>query len=274
MQAHETLLAQARQTTNPQQFVLSLLDKKDEWAALHQEAKAAREFAETNALALRRSLSLLERARASQTLREGPAADEVGEAVAQLEHLVDQRRVVSSWGQFQTYRATVENAYRTAYDAARTRLQEAIDALSDTVEARQDCQSLDAEQRESTERAWFGPTGRLRAGVSQQPIGTLQELLAADQATSLDALVARVQAVPGQLAHIVGDVQRMLAPPTPTPKPGEPTPPPAVKVRAWSPTALRPGTTIRKQDVDRVVGEVKKELKEQFEGGVEEVVIE
>ena len=113
---------------------------------------------------------------------------------------------------------------------------------------------------------WFGSQGLGRAGISQHPVGTLKELLDADQATSLDALAGRVGTVPGLLADILSDIQGLGK------KPEEEEREP--RMRTWRPNAITKGMVIRKNEAIEIADRFRDELEEQFEEGVEEIIIQ
>jgi len=91
-------------------------------------------------------------------------------------------------------------------------------------------------------------------------------LLDADQATSLDALTGRVGSVAGLLADIIADIQELDR------EEGEEGK--ESRIRSWRPKAITKGMVIRKDEAMEIADKFRQELEEQFEGGVEEVIIQ
>ena len=144
--------------------------------------------------------------------------------------------------------------------------ENAVNNLEQNVKNRSEFTALSTGKKEIVLTKWFGSQGLVRAGISQHPIGTLKELLDADQATSLDALAGRVGTVPGLLADILIDIQKLGR--KPEEEEGEP------KMRTWQPKAITKGMVIRKDEAMEIADEFRQELEEQFEEGVEEVIIQ
>jgi hypothetical protein len=160
----------------------------------------------------------------------------------------------------------MENAYRSAYEENREAFENEVQTLEQSVKTRPEFASLQSDKHEIILLKWFSSHGLVRAGISQHPVGTLKELLDADQATSLDALAGRVGTVPGLLADILVDIQELGR------KPEEEEREP--RMRTWRPKAITKGMVIRKDEAMEIADEFRQELEEQFEEGIEEVIIQ
>jgi len=266
IQEKATLLEASKTKNKPQELVKWILDNQDDLKKLHEQVSQVKDFVESNKLALQNALPLIKRAEASQVLKQKDKDGSIPEAINQLKHLIENREVVSKWADFQTYRAVVENAYRSAYEEYRKAFGKEVQALEQSVKTRPKFASLQSDKQETVFTKWFGSHGLVRAGISQHPVGTLKELLDADQATSLDALAGRVGTVPGLLADILVDIQELGR------KPEEEEREP--RMRTWRPKAITKGMVIRKDEAMEIADEFRQELEEQFEEGVEEVIIQ
>ena len=179
--------------------------------------------------------------------------------------------MVSEWSDFQSYRSKVENAYRLAYKEYREAVEQEIQLLEQSTKSRPEFHSLSQEKQEVIISKWFGTQGQARAGISQDPIATLKELMDADQATSLDALAGRVGTIPGLLADIILDIQKLSEPPEGE-EPGKD--PELPKVRPWQPKSIAKGMIIRKEDAVDIAEKFKEELEEQFVENVKEIIVQ
>ena len=268
VQERSQLLEDSKAHNKPQELVKWILDNQDELKKLHTHVVTVREFVECNKIALQHALPLIKRAESSQVLKERDTDGGVLEAVLQLKHLIQHREVVSKWTDFQTYRATVENAYRSAYETHRDLFEKAVSALENNVRGRPEFTALVPEKQQMIMTQWFGSQGLARAGISKHPVGTLKELLDADQATSLDALAGRIGKVPGLLADILSDMGKLQEDSPPG------GPPPKSPMRPWRPKAISRGMVIRKEEALKIALKFKDELENQFEEGVEEIIIQ
>jgi hypothetical protein len=266
VQENDSLIEGSRDKNRPQELVRWVLDNQTELKDLHEQAKGVRSFLENNLITLQLSIPLIRRAEASQTLKQADREGKVGEAVAQLNHLMENREVVSKWTDFQAYRGVVENAYRAAYESNRAEFDRQVESLEKTMRAREEFQRLPGDKQALVASAWFGPGGKARAGVSRQSIGTLKELLNADQATSLDALAGRIASVGAMLPDILADIEEHGK------KRGDP--PPKPRVRTWRPKAISKGMVIRKDEIEAISLRFSEELEAQFEESIEEVIIQ
>lgn len=269
IQQKATLLEASKAKNKPQELVKWILDNQDELKELHEEVIQVKDFVESNKLALQNALPLIKRAEASQVLKQKDKDGSILEAINQLKHLIENREVVSKWAEFQNYRAVVENVYRSAYEKYREAFEKEVQTLEQSVKSRSEFKPLPSDKQEVILSKWFDSQGLVRAGISQYPVGTLKELLDADQATSLDALAGRVGTVPGLLADILSDIQGLTKKPGPG---GGPSPEP--RMRPWRPKAITKGMIIRKDEAMEIADKFRQELEEQFEEGVEEVIIQ
>ena len=269
IQEKSPLLEASKDKNKPQELVKWMLDNQDDLKELHEQVIQVKDFVESNKLALQNALPLIKRAEASQVLKQKDKDGSILEAINQLKHLIENREVVSKWAEFQNYRAVVENAYRSAYEENREAFEKEVQTLEQSVKKRSEFTSLPPDKHEVILSKWFGSHGLVRAGISQHPVGTLKELLDADQATSLDALAGRVGTVPGVLADILSDIQQLTKEPGPG---GGPTPEP--RMRPWRPKSITKGMVIRKDEAMEIADEFRQELEEQFEEGVEEIIIQ
>ncbi|MBW1700380.1 MAG: hypothetical protein JRK26_26800 [Deltaproteobacteria bacterium] len=271
-QAKSQLLEASKAKNKPQELVRWILDNQDELKELHEKVIEVRNFVESNKIALQHALPLITRAEASQILKQRDKDGSIAEATNQLRHLIKNRQVVSKWADFQNYRAVVENAYRSAYKEYREAFAKELQKLEQSVQKRPEFSFLPSDKQEVVISRWFGAQGLARAGISKHPIGTLKELLDADQAASLDALAGRVGTVSGLLADILTDIQQLTRKSEDEEDKGKPVPKP--KMRTWRPKVIARGMIIRKEEADELAEKFKQELQQQFGEGVEEVIIQ
>jgi hypothetical protein len=269
VQESSQLLEDSKTRSKPQELVKWILDNQDDLKGLQERVTQVRNFVESNKIALQNALPLIKRAEASQVLKQKDPDGTILEAVNQLKHLIENREVVSKWVDFQTYRAVVENAYRSAYEACRAAFEKEVKILEQIIKARSEFIDLTPDKQQTILIKWFGSQGLARVGISQHPVGTLKELLDADQAASLDALAGRVGTVPGLLADILSDIRKLNEGSGPG---GGPTPQPPI--RPWRPKAITRGMVIRKDEALEIAEKFKDELEKQFEEGVKEVIIQ
>ena len=271
VQTKAKLLEASKAKNKPQDLVKWVLDNQDDLKELHKETAQVRDFIENNKIALQNALPLIKRAEASQILTQKDKDGSISGAINQLKHLIKNNKVVSEWSDFQSYRSKVENAYRLAYKEYREAVEQEIQLLEQSTKSRPEFHSLSQEKQEVIISKWFGTQGQARAGISQDPIATLKELMDADQATSLDALAGRSGTIPGLLADIILDIQKLSEPPEGE-EPGKD--PELPKVRPWQPKSIAKGMIIRKEDAVDIAEKFKEELEEQFVENVKEIIVQ
>ena len=271
IQERTQLLESSKAKSKPQELVKWILDNQDDLKELHEQVSQVKNFVESNKIALQNALPLIKRAEASQVLRQKDRDGSVSEAISQLKHLISNRQVVSGWADFQNYRAVVENAYRSAYKEYRGAFEKEVQSLEKGVKARPEFTFLPPDEQQTIISEWFGAQSLARAGISQQSIETLKELLDADQATSLDALAGRVGTVAGLLADVLFDIQELPQGGEDDDSGDEPIAEP--RMRSWRPKSITKGMIIRKEDTEEIADKFKQEMEEQFEEDIEEVIV-